>query len=517
MLSFLGAFYILFLPLSLLNQIVRTRLWLLAPISPASPEEWFGWFTPIVSAQLRAIRQWNWTSVGIKSIEIAIFTTCLIGGLQFAVTIFLVWFVSALATTPPWATVVIFMVTSIVRFFHSRHRWRCKEQSSATHPAPRPKLQSLLFFIPWLAAVPIYFAGGVALTGALRSDSLGFWGATAAAVAICSLTKAISVIGLHRRLGRRWMRDAGMRKAFGLRTLTMRALEMIIMRPGLDRAKILLLVAGPDWPIGVLSGMLDVKLRTVLVTQTVPTLLLLVAPTTIAGAAQLRAQDGAAWITLSGWLLLFAAAVQGMGMLAFNFYVSSTADENEAFLKDKPSDREVEELEELFERTEAPQLRALEVATQWQGDQLPPSVRASIVASTFAMLLACSVLRFGGASCLASLQLNDALSCPSPAEAANPRRLHVRTCYHSDVRRIVFTGGWVVVGFFMLGYICKKRYERWCVRKLAEIKASGEVEGDKAPRELVKVVSFSRQRFTAKLHVPESLGSFQEGESYILT
>lgn len=60
--------------------------------------------------------------------------------------------------------------------------------------------QGLLYFIPWMAAVPLYLTGGVIITAALR-QYLGFWPAAAAAVAVSTFTKALSVYALHQSLG----------------------------------------------------------------------------------------------------------------------------------------------------------------------------------------------------------------------------------------------------------------------------------------------------------------------------
>lgn len=59
---FAGAMYLAFLPLAFANQVVRTRIWLLAPLPDFTEEEWAGWFTPCVTLQLRELRSWNWTS-----------------------------------------------------------------------------------------------------------------------------------------------------------------------------------------------------------------------------------------------------------------------------------------------------------------------------------------------------------------------------------------------------------------------------------------------------------------------
>ena len=129
------------------------------------------------------------------------------------------------------------------------------------------------------------------------------------------------------------MKNAGVRRDFELTSVRMRAMELILSRPGADSAKVRsvcsaaaqaaaadcrsrcaaqlsMLVAGPDWLTSVLAGMLGTSVWHVLAVQMAPTVLLIAGPATMAGAMQLRVQEGGSWQALSSLLLFFAAAVQ---------------------------------------------------------------------------------------------------------------------------------------------------------------------------------------------------------------
>jgi hypothetical protein len=67
--------------------------------------------------------------------------------------------------------------------------------------------------------------------------------------------------------------------------------------------------------------------------------------------------------------------------------------------QDKPNDREVEELLEIFERTEGPLLRAVKERVKWTSDELPRSVRALLILGAVTMCLACTGVRYFGAKC----------------------------------------------------------------------------------------------------------------------
>ena len=128
------------------------------------------------------------------------------------------------------------------------------------------------------------------------------------------------------------MKNPAARKDFGLTTVNMRAMEMILARPGPDlgkarparscaahaspslmrhaRAQLAILVAGPDWLTSVLAGMLGTDVFHVLAWQMPPTVLLISGPATLAGAFQLRAAVDAGLQPLSSLLLFFVALVQ---------------------------------------------------------------------------------------------------------------------------------------------------------------------------------------------------------------
>ena len=177
---------------SCLNQFVRK----LGPLAARAeiPEEHarFANFTPVVAKQLHALHsQWNWSSVGPKTMRIGLGFICIIVGLQKLLTLFFVWFISVVASTPPGATVAIYVATGTVR-----RQGRAQHGMCGTDAA----VQGLLFFIPWMAGVPLYLAGGVVVTAAFK-QLFGFWPALGIAVAATSATKAIAVVALHRFLG----------------------------------------------------------------------------------------------------------------------------------------------------------------------------------------------------------------------------------------------------------------------------------------------------------------------------
>lgn len=71
------------------------------------------------------------------------------------------------------------------------------------------------------------------------------------------------------------------RQMVGINSKTIRVMKIIISRPGLDLAKVAILVGGPDWPTSVLCGLMGLPLLPVLI-GTLPVFILIV-PTVLSG------------------------------------------------------------------------------------------------------------------------------------------------------------------------------------------------------------------------------------------
>lgn len=59
----------------------------------------------------------------------------------------------------------------------------------------------------------------------------------------------------------------------------------------------------------------------------------------------------------------------------------------------------MEELLEIFEKTEAPVLKALDERIHWQTGTPSRSLRFMLIAGTVALCLACTVVRYSGSMC----------------------------------------------------------------------------------------------------------------------
>ena len=88
------------------------------------------------------------------------------------------------------------------------------------------------------------------------------------------------------------------RALIGINSPTTRAIKKILMVPGLNLPKIVILCGGPDWPTSVTTGILKCSLPQMLL-GTLPIMFLIV-PTVMTGAFKNKEQDGPMYQTLSG-------------------------------------------------------------------------------------------------------------------------------------------------------------------------------------------------------------------------
>merc|ERR1740121_298881 len=76
-------------------------------------------------------------------------------------------------------------------------------------------------------------------------------------------------------IGQCMRRSASIRTTVGLQTREMQATAMVLRREGLDVGKISIIIGGPDWPVSVLCGMLDLSPLPVLL-WTIPVIVVII-------------------------------------------------------------------------------------------------------------------------------------------------------------------------------------------------------------------------------------------------
>ena len=92
----------------------------------------------------------------------------------------------------------------------------------------------------------------------------------------------------------------------------MRAIKLMMSRPGITTAKVATLVGGPDWPTSVMMGLMGMPLGPILLGTT--PIILLIAPLAFSGGFMTRGPQ-APYPALMNVALSLSTITQGMTML----------------------------------------------------------------------------------------------------------------------------------------------------------------------------------------------------------
>ena len=77
---------------------------------------------------------------------------------------------------------------------------------------------------------------------------------------ILALLLKLTAVVLAAAIGELLGKKVSIKYMVGVHKVSIRAIEMILKRPGLNKAKVAILIGGPDWPTSVLTGILGLSL-----------------------------------------------------------------------------------------------------------------------------------------------------------------------------------------------------------------------------------------------------------------
>jgi len=164
------------------------------------------------------------------------------------------------------------------------------------------------------------------------------------------------------------------------------------------------LVGGPDWPTSVLTGILHLNLGAMLLGST--PILLLIAPTCVAGAMLKKGAEGGFYAALSGVTLTLAALLQGVALLAAAHYIEKTAFKHERELMEMEDDVTVKKLDDLSDK-----FRMLFYkSAQWH--ELDRWPKVILGGAAVLMILCCFIIQLFDSSCFEVFQLTNKISDP---------------------------------------------------------------------------------------------------------
>ena len=235
-----------------------------------------------------------------------------------------------------------------------------------------------MFLNPAIPGVPVYLVGGVVITRVGERVGFGFINSCILVCGICFVLKLCAVAVQQKLFGEMMAeKRVWIRALIGINSPTTRAIKKILMVPGLNLPKIVILCGGPDWPTSVTTGILKCSLPQMLL-GTLPIMFLII-PTVMTGAFKNKEQDGPMYQTLSGIFMASTSVVQGGAMLLAGYYIQQARTKHfeELSKPDENFDKEVDELDKLS----AAKAVIYKKVTQWE--ILPGGVKANLLIGTF--------------------------------------------------------------------------------------------------------------------------------------
>jgi hypothetical protein len=160
----------------------------------------------------------------------------------------------------------------------------------------------VMFLLPPVPGQPIYFTGGLTLVASAR-PIFGFKLALLYAIVVNFVLKMLAIamqqkwIGEHMASSKPWVRSF-----VRINSVQTRAIRRILAQPGMPLGKVACLVGGPDWPVSVLTGILKLKVWSMLL-GSIP-VIIYVAPMTVAGSFLVLADQPGPWLNLSALILV---------------------------------------------------------------------------------------------------------------------------------------------------------------------------------------------------------------------
>jgi len=375
--------------------------------------------------------QWPWTNIVLKAQLLGIFYVFVDVGCMKMTTVALAMTNETLSTWPV-ATVCITIFL----------------------------IGTFLFLLPPTPGPPVYMVTGIVVTASAMREELSFAAALALATFVGFAIKlsfvAIALKGIGLPLGG----SVSVRRMVGVHTVEIRAIETILGSPTLTLPKVLMLVGGPDWPVAVMCGIMNLDLGQILL-GTSPVLVQGVFPCVLSGALLFVAGDDAQTKAMAETCLGVAAGLQVVTLFLACYYVQEIIETDHERLRiPRESDREVIQLEE---ETEA-QARIFERETAWEslGVTLRVALLVGFVCIEIAIILIAGPWeKLAGAGCFRPFGLMDSVAKELDGNAL----------------AIVEPLGWVALGFFSCSAAAVAVFYAWAKLHIASLS-----EGDSSKR-----------------------------------
>ena len=292
-LYFLLPFAICYLALSSLNQLVRQATYVVCPCVATKRRKLLDeqertlthkgvmrvkWLTPIANSHVAMVVDWEWAPVLLLVGYIGL----TIWALQLGTTLTYM----GLAVLIEWLITLHWVLVTFLFFI----------------------IGIIMFIVPVIPGLAVYLSAGVILGPTCADTFGGFIPASIYGAFMAWIMKFFAHILQQKWLGESLGSKLWVRQAVGINAPLMKAVRYLLEQPGLSLGKVMILCGGPDWPTSVLCGILRCPL---------PQILLGLSPictysftSTLAGAFQLKIDDGAEWASAATVFLIVSTLTQ---------------------------------------------------------------------------------------------------------------------------------------------------------------------------------------------------------------
>ena len=235
-------------------------------------------------------------------------------------------------------------------------------------------------------------------------DSMAFEVAIVYTILVCVCIKLLAVTLQQKCIGERLGERVRIRKMVSINSTTIKGIRVVLSKPGMSFAKVAILIGGPDWPTSVLTGILKLPLLSML-TGTLP-VAFLVAPTVMAGAFMLRANEGGAWSSLAGIFMAIAAMSQMASGFAAMYFVDKAVRANPEAIAAVETDKEVAELERKEEHAQ----NIYQEVTDWHlSESLTTAPRSCLVAGSCFLIVSFNIFMWRSSDAMHAFAVTDSI------------------------------------------------------------------------------------------------------------
>mmetsp|Transcript_32085 Transcript_32085/g.88437 ORF Transcript_32085/g.88437 Transcript_32085/m.88437 type:complete len:824 (-) Transcript_32085:93-2564(-) len=422
------------------HQRMRNLLVLVDIIESRSLAEGF-WLTREAEKHWQWLNDWNWSSILCKSMYWGILYFVVQVGVATGVTIFLSWLSDYVQGWNLGSILVLLFFVGLS-----------------------------LFLLPPVPGLPIYLISGIVVVRKCEQDGVGFvWGCVIATV-FCFAIKLVSNILLQKLIGDVFSENITVRKAVGVYSPTMKAVERVLTQGGLQPDKVAVLIGGPDWPTAVMTGILKIRLADMLI-GSFPCFFLIL-PVVVAAAFMLKAREvpeeqQQEYQCIANVMMMLAAVVQGGAMVVAGMYLQQVKDQYRVEF-DTVREEDVAVIQAV--EAEQEQFQVLVQKTGWH--VTPTWLRTVLFLGSWDMCFMMHIVMepFIDPPPFRKFRLND----------------HISDLPGGQPLGVINLMGWVSIGALLFGCACLAMYRLWVAYRGSWIDADWDEPADEVSPLLLK-------------------------------